>query len=271
MFGWHISVDPNWREFKHPLFKKGHIELLPLIKRKNGTKTKSEKRERSRSDGCFLSVVSDSTDHALSMSVKKSKLDRDLYLRELSLLKKQISDMESKYNNILQENRFLWKTFMNSKKQQDIMKQQMERICKFINKFSAGNRLLETDDTPQYVCFCPLSYADAAGPTSWRSANGSRPIDSRRWNPHSRTVQRHFGVSIDRPSIPSYLQINSVPRLDSPRVRLRSSVEYPRPVLNQRMLTNISHDPMSVSISLVSHIATVHHSSQCITLDGSRL
>lgn len=153
MFGWHISVDPNWREFKHPLFKKGHIELLPLIKRKNGTKTKSEKRERSRSGRCFLSVVSDSTDHALSMSVKKSKLDRDLYLRELSLLKKQISDMESKYNNILQENRFLWKTFMNSKKQQDIMKQQMERICKFINKFSAGNRLLETDDTPQYVCF----------------------------------------------------------------------------------------------------------------------
>ena len=90
------------------------------------------------------------------MSVKKSKLDRDLYLRELSLLKKQISDMESKYNNILQENRFLWKTFMNSKKQQDVMKQQMERICKFISKFSAGNRLLETDDTPQYVCFSPL-------------------------------------------------------------------------------------------------------------------
>lgn len=38
--------DPNWREFKHPLFKKGHIELLPLIKRKNGgAKVKPEKRE----------------------------------------------------------------------------------------------------------------------------------------------------------------------------------------------------------------------------------
>ena len=43
------GVDPNWREFKHPLFKKGHLELLPLIKRKNGSsKSKSEKRERSR-------------------------------------------------------------------------------------------------------------------------------------------------------------------------------------------------------------------------------
>ena len=42
-----LSTDPNWREFKHPLFKKGHIELLSLIKRKNGnTKGKSEKRER---------------------------------------------------------------------------------------------------------------------------------------------------------------------------------------------------------------------------------
>ena len=42
-----LFVDPNWREFKHPLFKKGHIELLPLIKRKNGSsKVKPEKRER---------------------------------------------------------------------------------------------------------------------------------------------------------------------------------------------------------------------------------
>lgn len=42
-----FNVDPNWREFKHPLFKKGHIELLPLIKRKNGSsKVKPEKRER---------------------------------------------------------------------------------------------------------------------------------------------------------------------------------------------------------------------------------
>ena len=42
-----LFVDPNWREFKHALFKKGHIELLPLIKRKNGSsKAKPEKRER---------------------------------------------------------------------------------------------------------------------------------------------------------------------------------------------------------------------------------
>lgn len=42
-----LWVDPNWREFRHPLFKKGHIELLPLIKRKNSSaKVKSEKRDR---------------------------------------------------------------------------------------------------------------------------------------------------------------------------------------------------------------------------------
>ena len=36
-------------EFKHPLFKRGHLELLPLIKRKNGSsKAKGEKREHRR-------------------------------------------------------------------------------------------------------------------------------------------------------------------------------------------------------------------------------
>lgn len=40
------QVDPNWREFRHPMFKKGHLELLPLIKRKNcNTKTRGERRE----------------------------------------------------------------------------------------------------------------------------------------------------------------------------------------------------------------------------------
>ena len=50
-------------------------------------------------------------------------------LRELTLLKKQTTEMEAKYNNVLQENRLLWQTFMKSKQQQDAMKQQMERIA----------------------------------------------------------------------------------------------------------------------------------------------
>ena len=50
-----LCTDPNWREFRHPLFKKGHIELLPLIKRKNSSaKVKSEKRERCRESSLFL-------------------------------------------------------------------------------------------------------------------------------------------------------------------------------------------------------------------------
>ena len=88
------------------------------------------------------------------MSVKKSRIDRDIYLRELTLLKKQISNMESRYNNVLKENQFLWKTFMNSKKQQDEMKRQMERICKFISKLTTSNRILDnSDDLSQYVRF----------------------------------------------------------------------------------------------------------------------
>lgn len=68
------------------------------------------------------------------------------------MLKKQISSMESRYNNVLKENQFLWKTFMNSKKQQDEMKRQMERICKFISKLTTSNRILDnSDDLNQYV------------------------------------------------------------------------------------------------------------------------
>ena len=44
------------------------------------------------------------------------------------MLKKQISSMESRYNNVLKENQFLWKTFMNSKKQQDEMKRQYKLL-----------------------------------------------------------------------------------------------------------------------------------------------
>ena len=149
-----LFVDPNWREFKHPLFKKGHIELLPLIKRKNGSsKVKPEKRER-----CilFLSyfyfLASDLNDHVLSMNVKKSKLDRDMILRDLTLLKKQTEEMESKYNNVLQENRLLWQTIMKSKKQQDGMKLQMERICRFHYKMYP-NRIQPGDDMNYSVIF----------------------------------------------------------------------------------------------------------------------
>ena len=63
------------------------------------------------------------------MNVKKSKMDRDMILRDLTLLKKQTAEMESKYTNVLQENRLLWQTLMKSKKQQDAMKQQLARVC----------------------------------------------------------------------------------------------------------------------------------------------
>lgn len=31
-----MSIDPNWREFQHPMFKRGRIDLLAHIKRKTG-------------------------------------------------------------------------------------------------------------------------------------------------------------------------------------------------------------------------------------------
>lgn len=127
-----------------------------MIKRKNSSaKVKSEKRERCRGVIPVSKIVASSAaDHSLSVSVKKSRIDRDIYLRELTLLKKQISNMESRYNNVLKENQFLWKTFMNSKKQQDEMKRQMERICKFISKLTTSNRILDnSDDFSQYVRF----------------------------------------------------------------------------------------------------------------------
>ena len=58
--------------------------------------------------------------------------------------------MEAKYNNVLQENRLLWQTFMKSKQQQDAMKQQMERICRFIYKVYP-NRLRDTNDDSYVV------------------------------------------------------------------------------------------------------------------------
>ena len=70
--------------------------------------------------------MSELSDHSISMNVKKSKMDRDMILRDLTLLKKQTAEMESKYTNVLQENRLLWQTLMKSKKQQDAMKQQMK-------------------------------------------------------------------------------------------------------------------------------------------------
>ena len=82
--------------------------------------------------------------------MKKNKLDRDSMLRELTLLKKQTTEMEAKYNNVLQENRLLWQTFMKSKQQQDAMKQQMERICRFIYKVYP-NRLRDTNDDSYVV------------------------------------------------------------------------------------------------------------------------
>ena len=85
------------------------------------------------------------------MTVKKSKYDRDLILRDLTLLKKQTAEMEAKYTNVLQENRLLWQTIMKSKKQQDEMKHQMERICRFICKMYP-NRVQNTEEINYNVC-----------------------------------------------------------------------------------------------------------------------
>lgn len=123
--------------------------MLPLIKRKNGSsRAKGEKREHGRRGGGGDDA--DVSDRALSLNVKKNKLDRDSMLRELTLLKKQTTEMEAKYNNVLQENRLLWQTFMKSKQQQDAMKQQMERICRFIYKVYP-NRLRDTNDDSYVV------------------------------------------------------------------------------------------------------------------------
>lgn len=92
-----------------------------------------------------LLIASDLNEHALSMNVKKSKMDRDMILRDLTLLKKQTAEMEAKYTNVLQENRLLWQTIMKSKKQQDTMKLQMERICRFLYKVYP-NRIQGVDD-----------------------------------------------------------------------------------------------------------------------------
>ena len=79
-------------------------------------------------------------------------MDRDKILRDLTLLKKQTAEMESKYTNVLQENRLLWQTLMKSKKQQDAMKQQMERVCRFLYKVYPNNRVRDTtDDSQQFV------------------------------------------------------------------------------------------------------------------------
>lgn len=97
-------------------------------------------------------LVSELSDHSISMNVKKSKMDRDMILRDLTLLKKQTAEMESKYTNVLQENRLLWQTLMKSKKQQDAMKQQMERVCRFLYKVYPSNRVRDApDDNPQFV------------------------------------------------------------------------------------------------------------------------
>ena len=85
--------------------------------------------------------------------MKRNKVDRDTMLWELSQIKKQTAEMEAKYTNVLQENRLLWQTLMKSKKQQDAMKQQLERICRFLYKIYPSNHIRDTtDDFSSYVC-----------------------------------------------------------------------------------------------------------------------
>ena len=84
--------------------------------------------------------------------MKRNKVDRDTMLWELTQIKKQTAEMEVKYTNVLQENRLLWQTLMKSKKQQDAMKQQLERICRFLCKIYPSNYIRDTaDDLPSYV------------------------------------------------------------------------------------------------------------------------
>ena len=109
------------------------------------------------------------------MNVKKSKMDRDMILRDLTLLKKQTAEMESKYTNVLQENRLLWQTLMKSKKQQDAMKQQMERVCRFLYKVYPSNPVRDApDDNRQFVriarridCRCCRTGREAPTTTTW--------------------------------------------------------------------------------------------------------
>ena len=91
------------------------------------------------------------------MSVKKSKLDRDLILRDLTLLKKQTMEMEAKYTNVLQENRLLWQTIMKNKEQQDMMKNKMERICRLIYKLYP-NLLQGNEEINYHVFSTPFSH-----------------------------------------------------------------------------------------------------------------
>ena len=98
-----------------------------------------------------MTLASDLSERTLSLNVKKNKIDRDAMLRELTLLKQQTAEMEAKYTNVLQENRLLWQTFMKSKKQQDALKQQMERICRFLYKVYPGTRIRDNEDANPYV------------------------------------------------------------------------------------------------------------------------
>ena len=113
------------------------------------------------------------------------------------MLKKQISNMESRYNNVLKENQFLWKTFMNSKKQQDEMKRQMERICKFISKLTTSNRILDnSDDFSQYVRFgSALLIVDASRQACRHGHHNVSHVDCWRGrNFNARAVQRYIRV-----------------------------------------------------------------------------
>ena len=99
----------------------------------------------------------------ISLNVKRNKVDRDALLWEFTQLKKQTTELEAKYTNVLQENRLLWQTFMKSKQQQDVMKQQMERICRFLYKMYPGNHLRDanpssiptatSEEINPYVCY----------------------------------------------------------------------------------------------------------------------
>lgn len=189
------------------------------------------------------------------MNVKKSKMDCDLILRDLTILKKQTAEMESKYTNVLQENRLLWQTLMKSKKQQDAMKQQMERVCRFLYKVYPGNRLRDTgDDSTQFVISAmaidsqmlqdkPHNLDSEVGDYSMLNDDGLMTPDQ-----YNSSLEYPCVLALSR----SYLQMNSVPRVDSPRNMPLRPLDFGRPAMS-RMLTNGSQGSLqTVRVSLLS-------------------
>ncbi|KAK8802129.1 hypothetical protein WA158_006523 [Blastocystis sp. Blastoise] len=117
MYGFHKTrQDPNWREFQHPMFKRGRVDLLAHIKRKTGVgKQKPTPQVEST-----------------EVEVKREKLNTDKCIKDYNSLRRKQEEIEMKYNKLLQDNAVLYNIFLESKQRQDEMKKQMEKIYAFV-------------------------------------------------------------------------------------------------------------------------------------------